>query len=1207
MDGFISRTQRIRFAMALSILLVTLPRAAHARSSGGAGDALAVAPKGMAFPDKVFGVSGETSWPKRLKISVSQKSDRPLRIESISIGGANGADFAVHQLANCVDATLTTGCAVTVTFTPKGLGMRTATLTVTDTSGFSAEQVALTGRGIKGSLKWEPREISFGKVRPGASSAPVPVSITNPNAAPLSITGISVDSGDFIATQTQTCVGKLAPHSSCRFYVAANPPSAAAKSRKDSIRAKLEIQDAAAGNPHNVMLSALLSGSAVPPPTPLAATLTHAILVTNTPCNNVTSYPIGASGNAAPTFPQPQLCTPTGIALDASKNIYVTNSGDDGNQSYSVTEYPAGSNGQIPPSAVISGSATGLDVPAGVALDSSGKIYVVNDGSNDDGIDSVTVYPAGSTGNAAPSATISGANTRISIPAGIAIDSAGKIYVANGGNNTVSVYAAGSTGNVAPSATIRGFSTGLAGPTDIALDSGGKIYVANGGNNTVTVYPAGSSGNAAPSATISGSNTGLSDPTGVALGSGGKIYVANGYNGAEDVTVYPAGSNGNVAPSATIIGAAPNAPAAIAIDSAGKIYVANDGSQNGGPDTVTVYPAGSNGYTVPGAIINGAFALSLTGLNNPRAVAVDSAGKIYVVNNGFEEDIASSVTVYPAGSNGNAAPIATISGSNTGLFDPAGIAVDSSGKIYVADTGGGESDGSGSAIGPSVFIYAAGSTGNVAPSATISGSSTGLGCPAGVALDSGSKIYVVDACTEDVTVYPKGSNGDVVPSATIFTGLFEPTGIALDTAANIYVVNVGGFSGSGSGSGSSSSPESVTVYPKGSSGEATPSARISGPLTALDNPTGIAVDSAGKIYVTNDGSQNGGSDSVTVYSAGSNGNIAPSATVGGPLTALYVPTGVAVDSAKKIYATNSPSQNSGLDRVTVYPAGSTANALPSAEIGFLPNNGMDEPAGIALDGAGNIYVTNLNSFALNFNQGINPVIYAAGSGATGVQLLNNNANILPYSSLPSGIALDSGQNVYIVSAKPSEVDIFSPLNAGLSPLGTLDGDTTQMSYPAGIALDASGNIYVTNDASDGLGDRVTIYPPESGANQAPSAVIMGSNTGLAFPAGIAVDSSGNIYVANMATDAVTVYAPGSNGNVAPSKTISGSSTGLDTPSAIAIDSSGLIYVANEGGFEGDNVSVTVYAAGSSGNVTPVTTISGSATQLARPRGIAIIP
>ena len=317
------------------------------------------------------------------------------------------------------------------------------------------------------------------------------------------------------------------------------------------------------------------------------------------------------------------------------------------------------------------------------------------------------------------------------------------LFVTDACTDAVTAYPAASNGDVSPLAPVP---TGLAEPESVAIDANGNIYVTNPCTNTVTIYAKGSNGDAAPIAIIGGSNTGLNAPAGIALDSSGKIYVADyaftGGDSSGDVFVYPAlgSSTGllNEAPIATISGSntgLSESSTASRWIPAGNIYVADYGTNTGYHERVCLSGAGKQHRAaqrgphrhhqreqhrldrpstasrwIPAAT-------SMWRMTAPRAcssirrgkqhrdaqrgphrhhqreqhrpglargIALDSSGNIYVADDGADERVCLSA----AGKQHrvlNEAPIATISGSNTDLTDPYGIALDSSGNIYVAD------------------------------------------------------------------------------------------------------------------------------------------------------------------------------------------------------------------------------------------------------------------------------------------------------------------------------------------------------------------------------------------------------------------------------------------------------------------------------------------------------------------------------------------
>ncbi len=231
------------------------------------------------------------------------------------------------------------------------------------------------------------------------------------------------------------------------------------------------------------------------------------------------------------------------------------------------------------------------------------------------------------------------------------------------------------------------FATGssyLNQPQGIALDSAGNLYVANAaGSPSVQVYPP-NIGCAGPSTVLTGPNTLLQRPTDVALDPSGYLYVTNG---PANLLLYAPLYNGtlNAAPLANVAlpiargsGSQSNQPA-LALDAAGRIYVTSELDNE-----VLVLPARS-GNTLSGTPV-ATLAGPATLLDAPRGIALDPSGKIYV-SNGSGPSGAGSVTVYAAQPSGTtaSAPIAQIAGPNTRIVSPYGVATDRLGEIYVAD------------------------------------------------------------------------------------------------------------------------------------------------------------------------------------------------------------------------------------------------------------------------------------------------------------------------------------------------------------------------------------------------------------------------------------------------------------------------------------------------------------------------------------------
>lgn len=237
---------------------------------------------------------------------------------------------------------------------------------------------------------------------------------------------------------------------------------------------------------------------------------------------------------------------PYGVAVDAQKNVYVTDTLNNTIRKIS----PAGAVTTLAGTVGSSGSTNGtssaarFNFPVGIAVDGSGNVYVADSGNRI--IRKIT--PAGVVttyaGAAAQIGTADGpaASARFFLPYGIAVDNGGAVYVADAGNHNIRKIAVdGTVTTLAGAAQASGFADGSGAaarfniPWGLSVDASNNIYVADSGNNVIRrITPAGAV------TTVAGSSTGqpgsqdgaaasarFDGPRGVAVDGAGNVYVAD--------------------------------------------------------------------------------------------------------------------------------------------------------------------------------------------------------------------------------------------------------------------------------------------------------------------------------------------------------------------------------------------------------------------------------------------------------------------------------------------------------------------------------------------------------------------------------------------------------------------------------------------------------------------------------------------------------
>ncbi len=843
------------------------------------------------------------------------------------------------------------------------------------------------------------------------------------------------------------------------------------------------------------------------------------LYVANYDTDSVSKVP---AGGGTPTTFAKGLSGPDALAFDSAGNLYVANLGTG-----TVSKVPAG--GGTP-----TNFATGFEEPSGLAFDAAGNLYVTNNTGG-----TVSKVPAGG-GPSTPFAT------GFLFPVGLAFDAAGNLYVDGGGGTVSKVPAGGGTPTT--------FATGFQTPTALAFDAAGNLYVASDGlgtvskisqtialaftlggtavagvdysgvtaspltlgigqttlnitgrllrvpgpNQTLTVTLGVPTGGAVPGSPSVNTLT-ITEPAAVQFGTG--TEAVNESVGTFSIPVIVAGSL-----SATLFAAGSgfNTPGSLAVDPAGNFYVANAGD-----GTVSeVSPAGK-------------VSLFASGFKLPLGLAFH-AGKLYVADTG-------AGTVYEVAAAG-AKPITVASG----FHDPTGLAFDSAGNLYVANN----------------------ETGTVsevpAGRGTFTTFATGLNGPIDLAFGPDGNLYVANLV--DGTVSKVSSSGGT-PS-TFASGFNNPIGLAFDSVGNLYVAD----------------SENNTVD------EVTPTGVVSILASGFDLPAELAL-VAGRMYVTDSGNNTmsqvsglavrfalgGSAASGVAYS----GVTASSLTFGIGQTTLDI-TGTLVSdpgpSQTMTFTLGTPTGGAvlgspSIDTLTIdepakvqFGTGSeTVNesagtfSIPVTLVSQSPTvstfaSGLDEPIGVAVDSAGNVYVTNILSGTVS-------KVTPAGHVST----FESGFDV------PWGLAVDSAGNLYVANISDGTVSELS--RKGGKPSTYASG----FDEPEGLAIDSAGNLYVAN-----VGDGTVSEVPAGGGK--PFTFASGFNE----PQGLAFDSAGNLYVSNFGTGTVSRVRPG--GGAATTF-----ATGFHSPAGLAFDSAGNLYVADGENNTVDEVTpkgvVSIFAAG----------------------------
>lgn len=653
-----------------------------------------------------------------------------------------------------------------------------------------------------------------------------------------------------------------------------------------------------------------------------------------------------------------------------------------------------------------------------------------------------------------------------------------------------------------------------------------------------------------------------------------------------------------------------NTPNSVAVDGSGNVYVADRGNNtirkvtNAGVVTTLAGSPGMSGTS------DGLGSAAL--FNNLCGVAVDAGGTIYVADSGnytIRKVTADGTVTTLAGSPGQYG-IADGTGSAARFGFPVGIAVDAGGTLYVADA---SNHTIRKVTSSGVVTTLAGTVGQIGMTDG-TGTAAQFNQPNGVAVDKSGSLYVADTFNHAIRKVTSDGVVTTVAGNITLAGLLDGTGslamfnfphsVTVDGSGNLFVADTFNH----------------TIRKVTTDGEVTTLVGTAGVAGSTDGvgdtaqfntPCGVTSDGSGNLYVAD--SYNHGIRKVNVaWSAVTTfaGSIAqPGSTNGtGSVARFKYPNGIGVDPTGNLYVADTNTHT--LRKVT---SAGVVTTFAGASAGLVNGNGTSalffNPYGVAVTSSSNLYVAD------TFNNLIRQVTLTSGTWTTttigglyvpkdgtwqstngGLAGKVDGTGTSAGFSNPSGLAADSSGVLYITDTYNHTIRqmtsaltlsgstwvtawAVTTLAGSAERTGTADGigNAARFSSPFGIAVDSSSNVYVADYANHTIRKMTCSGTTWAVTTLAGSPGVPGTADGIGSaarfnnPAGVAVDSGSNVYVADCGNNTIRKIAP--DGTVVTIGGASGMASGADGvgsaamfngPCGITVDSNGNIYVADSG-------------------------------------------